>query len=343
MSSNNPEDDLDDLDDVLEQFTKPAPPPPRPSTLAPSSNSSISASTSTKKPSAEVEDDDFISQEFAKQLAVEMEAMMRALGNGNIPDASTSSTSNPNPAFATETEETKALRETWERMIIQDLEGDGKGNALTPDPSDMSKGKEKKSTSSSSAPSSSSAAKPAPATAPDDAFQNAIRQAMEKIQDSDDALKADSQSGSARQDSLANLLSSLSELNLGGEGGDGEGLENMLESMMSELMSKEILYEPLKELNSKYPEYLATHGASLSPDELKRYTFQKERVSQLVAIFETPSYSDENAEQATEVLRLMNEMQSYGSPPTEIMGPMPAGFELGADGLPKVPEGCVIA
>ncbi|KAF8528455.1 Pex19 protein [Hysterangium stoloniferum] len=280
--------------------------------------------------------------EFAKQFAAEMEAMMRTLGNGNVPDASTSSASNPIPTIPTETEESKALVEAWERMIIQDLEGGGKGNTLTPDPSDISKGKERQPTSSSSAPSSSSAANPTPATAPDDAFQKAIRQAMEKIQDSDDALKADPQGGSAGQESLANLLSSLGELNMGGEGEDGEGLESMLESMMSELMSKEILYEPLKELDSKYPEYLATHGASLSPDELTRYTSQKERVSQLIAIFETPSYSDENAEQAVEVLRLMNEMQSYGSPPTEIMGPMPAGFELGADGLPKVPEGCII-
>lgn len=37
-----------------------------------------------------------------------------------------------------------------------------------------------------------------------------------------------------------------------------------------------------------------------------------------------------------------NQMQSYGSPPSEIMGPMPPGFELGEDGMPKIPDGCII-
>jgi peroxin-19 len=36
------------------------------------------------------------------------------------------------------------------------------------------------------------------------------------------------------------------------EGGeDGENIGSLLESMMSQLMSKDILYEPLKELDTK--------------------------------------------------------------------------------------------
>lgn len=37
------------------------------------------------------------------------------------------------------------------------------------------------------------------------------------------------------------------------------------------------------------------------------------------------------------------QMQSYGSPPAEIMGPMPPGMDFGPDGTPKLPEGCVIS
>jgi peroxin-19 len=37
-----------------------------------------------------------------------------------------------------------------------------------------------------------------------------------------------------------------------GEGGEGdEDLQGILETMMSQLMSKEVLYEPLKELHDK--------------------------------------------------------------------------------------------
>jgi hypothetical protein len=37
------------------------------------------------------------------------------------------------------------------------------------------------------------------------------------------------------------------------------------------------------------------------------------------------------------------QLQDYGSPPEEIMGPLPPGFNMGADGLPNVPENCVIS
>lgn len=44
----------------------------------------------------------------------------------------------------------------------------------------------------------------------------------------------------------------LAELGKMGEGGEGdEDLQGILETMMSQLMSKEVLYEPLKELHEK--------------------------------------------------------------------------------------------
>jgi len=205
-------------------------------------------------------------------------------------------------------------------MLIEDLETDPKQKKVE------SGGKEKEKEA---------------AEGSEDPFQKAIRQAMEKMQTSEETLKADEKKP-ASDDVLETLLSSLGDMNLeDGEG--GEGLESMLESMMSQLMSKEILYDPLKELHSKYPEYLEKQGPSLSADELQRYTQQSQRVSQIVTIFESSSYSDDDLTQSTEVLKLMNEMQSFGSPPSEIMGEMPPGFELGDDGLPKIPEGCVIA
>lgn len=36
------------------------------------------------------------------------------------------------------------------------------------------------------------------------------------------------------------------------------------------------------------------------------------------------------------------QLQMHGSPPEEIMGPLPPGFSMGADGLPDMPEGCNI-
>jgi peroxin-19 len=48
---------------------------------------------------------------------------------------------------------------------------------------------------------------------------------------------------------METLLSSLNNLGIDGE--DEEGLQGLLETMMSQLMSKEVLYEPLKEMHEK--------------------------------------------------------------------------------------------
>jgi peroxin-19 len=81
-------------------------------------------------------------------------------------------------------------------------------------------------------------------------------------------------------------------------------------------------------------------------------------VTKILAVFEAPSYSDDDTEATTKVVSLMNEvrvplsfwehaltceqMQTHGSPPAELMGPMPAGLEVGPDGLPKLPDGCTL-
>lgn len=48
---------------------------------------------------------------------------------------------------------------------------------------------------------------------------------------------------------METLLSTLK--NVGADGEDEEGLQGLLETMMSQLMSKEVLYEPLKEMHEK--------------------------------------------------------------------------------------------
>lgn len=76
-------------------------------------------------------------------------------------------------------------------------------------------------------------------------------------------------------------------------------------------------------------------------------------------IYDDPNYSDENLGTKNKLSDLMNkvsllvpqllsletlshttQLQTYGSPPSEVMGPLPPGTTLGPDGLP---EGCVIA
>lgn len=46
---------------------------------------------------------------------------------------------------------------------------------------------------------------------------------------------------------------------LEGLGGGEGGLGSLAETIMHQLLSKEVLYQPMKEIGSRYPSYLAQH------------------------------------------------------------------------------------
>jgi len=111
---------------------------------------------------------------------------------------------------------------------------------------------------------------------------------------------------------------------------------------MGQLMGKEVLYEPLKELNDKFPSYLASNTSSLSASDLARYQAQHECASKIIAVFEDPEYKDDDIKMRAEVVELMGKMQEHGAPPAEIMGELPPELDLGPDGAPKLPDECLI-
>jgi hypothetical protein len=51
----------------------------------------------------------------------------------------------------------------------------------------------------------------------------------------------------------------MGDLNLGDNAEGGEGLQSMMEGMMAQLMSKDILYDPLKELDTKVSSNTSTY------------------------------------------------------------------------------------
>ncbi|PWN52276.1 Pex19-domain-containing protein [Violaceomyces palustris] len=334
------EDDLDDLDDVLDEFNKSVDPVPSAVHQPPPPTRSSASFSAAKQPNQleeEEEDeaeglDDLLSQEFAKELAQGMEALMKELGqqskSGVDGEGKTDSigkdvgdakaTPSSSSAFEDQFNEEELMKQ-FEKMMAGLGGGGGAASSET------------KGTASSS---QTTAAQPA-------SFQDAIKATMDKLKQSDASATASSSNpdpfaalgqGGGGAD-MASLLAALSQ---GGGGGEGDEespeLAKMLEGMMDELMSKEILYEPLKELKDKYPDYLSgPSSSSISQDERKRYEQQHRHVSAIVAVFEDPKYDPKNREQSQKVQDLMNLMQDCGSPPQEIVGDMPPEFEnLGA-------------
>jgi len=107
---------------------------------------------------------------------------------------------------------------------------------------------------------------------------------------------------------------------------------SIMEKMMDSLLSKDVLYEPIKQMQDKFPEWLAANKGKVPQEDYDRYTKQYEYVQRLCAIYD----SDPN--NLTQVMTIMQEMQEHGQPPPDIVQELAPGFSFGSDGTPQLPE-----
>ncbi|CAK0785827.1 hypothetical protein CVIRNUC_009039 [Coccomyxa viridis] len=120
--------------------------------------------------------------------------------------------------------------------------------------------------------------------------------------------------------------------NLGGPDGDAEGsFASLADTIMQQLLSKDVLYQPMKDIGSKYPTWLATHRESLPAGEVQRYEAQYRFIQQICALYE------EEPNDFGKLFTLIQEMQACGQPPDEIVQDLAPGLAFGADGLPQLP------
>ena len=127
----------------------------------------------------------------------------------------------------------------------------------------------------------------------EEAFQKSIRKTVERMQaSSDQAGSAMEQEGS--DDFLGQIMKEMHNNDLPA-GDDNEGLNKMLMGMMEQLTNKDILYDPMKELDNKFPAWIGQNEAKTMPEDMKRYEQQQELVQEIVGRFERKDYSDSNA------------------------------------------------
>lgn len=172
----------------------------------------------------------------------------------------------------------------------------------------------------STAPDSSSARPGARDTA-DASFQETIRRTMERMQTSGEQATAAAAAGEG-DDFMSQLLKQMASGELSGEGGDDD-FSNMLMGMMEQLTNKDILYEPMKELNEKYPEWFEKNKDATAPEDLKRYEEQKLLVKEIVARFEESSYSDDNAADREYIVDRMQKVRQGRRPTMMLQGVSP--------------------
>eukprot|EP01116_Phalansterium_solitarium_P002430 TRINITY_DN12450_c0_g1_i1.p2 TRINITY_DN12450_c0_g1~~TRINITY_DN12450_c0_g1_i1.p2 ORF type:complete len:254 (-),score=115.16 TRINITY_DN12450_c0_g1_i1:36-797(-) len=231
---------------------------------------------------------------------------------------------------------------------FEDLEQDERHAATAPPPTVPAAA-----ASPSSSPSSSAAPR-SPASAPASGDTSAQMEELRKLMEGlsrgdfqeaiDEITKSLEQSGDEAPD-FANLIPDLEKLGVDADGnideaamarlveqlGDNPDMKSLMDGMFGHFVSKDILYEPMQHLRSKYPEWLEANRSKLSATEAANYERQQQIVIQICQVYET---QPDNTEA---VMALMTQMQETGQPPTEIMKSLAPDLQFGEDGQPVLP------
>ncbi|KAL8681536.1 MAG: hypothetical protein Q9186_002352 [Xanthomendoza sp. 1 TL-2023] len=271
------EDDLNDLDDLLDEFSS--------SRANADHDSAAEAHTSQHDLHVNGESSDAAADDFTQQLQSQMAALM---GNG---------------------EESPEMRQEIQ-AILQEL-----GAAVE--------------TTSTSTPPRPDKDQTTPQVATDESFQDAILRTMQRMQESGDKAHAEAAAGEDSDDILAQMLKEMQGGDPGAAAAEPE-FSRMLMTMMEQLTNKDILYDPMKELNDKFPAWMSKNKPGVNADDLLRYEKQQKLIAEIVGKFEQRLYSDDNAEDREYIVKRMQEftvnascqMQAAGSPPADLVGDM---------------------
>ncbi|KAK6463440.1 Pex19 protein family-domain-containing protein [Scheffersomyces coipomensis] len=153
-------------------------------------------------------------------------------------------------------------------------------------------------------------------------FEYVMKETMERLKKSgetvDEKIKNDPSSANP-EDMLSQLLAGFGGGPSGGPSGDFD-MSKLLVDMLEQLSSKEVLYEPIKDLNTKFPDYLKENKDKISESQYTNYSKQYDITNQILAVFDNSTFDDENKEQRDKVNTLLESLQELGQPPTELVG-----------------------
>eukprot|EP00245_Coleochaete_scutata_P007631 TRINITY_DN23130_c0_g1_i1.p1 TRINITY_DN23130_c0_g1~~TRINITY_DN23130_c0_g1_i1.p1 ORF type:complete len:286 (+),score=78.99 TRINITY_DN23130_c0_g1_i1:22-879(+) len=114
--------------------------------------------------------------------------------------------------------------------------------------------------------------------------------------------------------------------------GGNQDMHSLMDTVMRQLLSKEVLHAPMQEIGERYPAWLETNKATLSEEDYNRYSRQYDYIKQLCNVYDTTP-DDFNL-----IIELMQQMQNCGQPPKDIVAELAPGMDFSEDGMPMLPE-----
>ena len=101
-------------------------------------------------------------------------------------------------------------------------------------------------------------------------------------------------------------------------------MESLVDTMMQQLLSKEILHEPMKEIAKKYPKWLEDHLNELPLEDYNRYHSQYQFIVNLNEVYEN------DPENFSKIFDIMQKMQECGQPPNDIVQELAPDLDFSA-------------
>lgn len=121
-----------------------------------------------------------------------------------------------------------------------------------------------------------------------------------------------------------------------------QDMDSIVETMMQQLLSKEILHEPMKDIVEKYPKWLEENKSKISKEEYERYNNQLELMMKLNEVYE------KEPENMAKIFEIMQNMQECGQPPSDLVQDIAPDLDLSKLGqlspemLESAPNCCVM-
>ncbi|GAD99086.1 peroxisomal membrane protein receptor Pex19, putative [Paecilomyces variotii No. 5] len=316
--------DWEELDEVLDDFNKPKP------TAAGKAPAAEPSKPEASAPSAA---GDFDEEAFLKQLEADMMANLMGGGNGTGGAQGAPDQKAQEAAIDKEIDElSKQLQDSG--IGAEDFLKQLLSETVSPPTQEQKDGSSGAAKTTQEASTGAAAA----ASAQPESFQDTIRRTMERMQESGDRATAEATEEGLNDDMISQLLKAIEAG--AGSGGEDMDLNKMFLGMMQQLSNKDLLYEPIKELDGKFGPWLEENKDKVPAEDMARYQTQARVVREIVSKFDEEGYSDDKPECRTYIWDRMQEMQAAGSPPEDLIA-NPLTEELkGAGGDGQLPPDC---
>eukprot|EP00300_Choanocystis_sp_HF-7_P021745 c2083_g1_i2.p1 GENE.c2083_g1_i2~~c2083_g1_i2.p1 ORF type:complete len:195 (+),score=36.48 c2083_g1_i2:2-586(+) len=143
-----------------------------------------------------------------------------------------------------------------------------------------------------------------------DEFQQNIRNTLRMVSESAQRLQESDDTDGLHGAGLADMLNQV----LGTNPSESD-LGNMLESFAHQLMNKNVLYGPMKQISDEYPTWFARNesNTAISAEQMAKYRKQYGLFQELVGVYETAP-DDYSA-----ISPIMEEISALGQPPDDLL------------------------